>query len=474
MSHPTPSFTETRPQETVRTKSKVLLIPIKTRYKKTVVSDAVKTNSQKTNSPLQRYFTVSELFAWYEQQEDIYPLKLDDNITIVRHRRPFIDKIVNDVGLKFENKQHFVSHIKAMKLKWSWSEFNFSEYIDILRLLSTSNNVVHKHDIDVLFQKCVDKMIQKRKTNLFSHILLDLKTRILLFGIDDDEGISIENYRISLFKLFRSYGIKNDFYRFINVEGVSCHLDNQILTMDYNTYQNDVRNICDKSWKKYLNIGRRVFKAKLFDTNSPDKTHEIVDFIFEMVMDDLRSGFHVILLGHSYGGLLVTHVVAKCIRAFINEKDGDSMREMFKVVTFGSVRLLKPVQTDRIYMTQYMFIEDYVRRFNGLGDISTLNKKNVETYGHFTDLVSGVTWVNHVGGGLSTFAIHDQYKGWLRPIIENLDADFRLSKDFKIFAIYQNKFISNNYKISETFNAFRTNYLKISAREETRNRDRSS
>jgi hypothetical protein len=136
----------------------------------------------------------------------------------------------------------------------------------------------------------------------------------------------------------------------IIVEGLGCSSSN--LNKQTNFYKRKFRTpivvMCNKSYYKTIrNIGGTVCRAP------PSKTNPFVIKVFRKVIEYMNNGYHINLIGYSYGGAVVSRVAQMIPN-----------KEQTRIVTAGSI-----YAPSIPGVTHLMFTNDVALRCNGLNPI---------------------------------------------------------------------------------------------------------
>jgi hypothetical protein len=149
----------------------------------------------------------------------------------------------------------------------------------------------------------------------------------------------------------------------IQIVGLGCSSMEKVELERYEAYlANKVSMLC----RVYCN---RSLVKTLYDVSKtctsfiPSKKHKFVQHVLNEVKQYIDQGYNVFLVGHSYGGSVVSRI------AEILHKDmqGFSYIHRLNVITLGSIYVPRPEKTQDVNIKHYMFENDVALKCNKLG-----------------------------------------------------------------------------------------------------------
>lgn len=144
----------------------------------------------------------------------------------------------------------------------------------------------------------------------------------------------------------------------MQVIGLGCSSVDQHVIASYEQY---LANKVGMSCIVYCNqsLTKTLYDvAKTCTHFIPSKKHKFVVKIFNNVKKYLEEGYDVYLLGHSYGGSVVSRI-AELMR--------NSTHTNLHIITFGSIYVPKPERITGVDLKHYMFVNDVALKCNKLG-----------------------------------------------------------------------------------------------------------
>jgi hypothetical protein len=162
-------------------------------------------------------------------------------------------------------------------------------------------------------------------------------------------------------QLMKSCNIKNIM---IQVVGLGCSsVDKQQLDMDeaYLAYNVGMscRIYCNQSIVKTLyDVSKTCIKF------IPSKKNKFVQYVFNEVKQYIDKGYNVFLVGHSYGGSVVSRI-AEILHREVSQ--GSIYVNRLNAITLGSIYVPRPERTHGVNIYHYMFENDVALKCNELG-----------------------------------------------------------------------------------------------------------
>lgn len=161
-------------------------------------------------------------------------------------------------------------------------------------------------------------------------------------------------------QLMKSCNIKNIM---IQVVGLGCSVDKQQVDMFQAHLAYDVgmpcRVYCNQSLIKTLyDVSKTCIKF------IPSKKNKFVQYVLNEVKQYIDRGYNVFLVGHSYGGSVVSRIAEILHR---EASQGLSYIHRLHIITLGSIYVSHPQRTQGVNISHYMFVNDVALKCNNLG-----------------------------------------------------------------------------------------------------------
>ena len=115
--------------------------------------------------------------------------------------------------------------------------------------------------------------------------------------------------------------------------------------------------MCDKS--EIISVGATI--AATYCKITPWKLDKFVKEVYKVVKKNIDNGYNVILIGHSYGGSVVSRVAE-----IFNDDEPTITRSNLEVATMGSIYIPKANNVKNIKIKHYMYTYDVALKCNGV------------------------------------------------------------------------------------------------------------
>jgi hypothetical protein len=142
-----------------------------------------------------------------------------------------------------------------------------------------------------------------------------------------------------------------------------------------------------------LSIAYDIFKTYCM---LPPTKSDFINSILEKIRHYIKAKSHVILLGHSYGGL-----IASMVAQVLSRDNLEIIRDNLTIITFGSIFVPSNEETNNINITHFMYKNDLALQCNHV-------KENDER----------VIWLDKVNPNNSGKTSHNSYIANLSNILD--------------------------------------------------------
>ena len=150
-------------------------------------------------------------------------------------------------------------------------------------------------------------------------------------------------------------------YKGIVVYGLGCGSSDDNLQLISNNLSIishiPIEVMCDKS--EVLSVGATIVAT--YCKITPWKLDKFVKEVYKTVKKNIEDGFNIILIGHSYGGSVVSRVA----EIFNNDEPTKSLSNL-EIATMGSIYIPKANNVKNVKIKHYMYTYDISLKCNGL------------------------------------------------------------------------------------------------------------
>lgn len=162
--------------------------------------------------------------------------------------------------------------------------------------------------------------------------------------------------------------------------------------------------------RKNANVIKNI--AKVILKFNPSKNDLFVQEVLDEIKDYMKQDVRIILIGHSYGGAVVSRVAEHLNKSIKKSTNSDNK---LQVATFGSIYISEKRKVKNINILNYMFTKDVVLKINGLRQPKQVNNINIDR--------NRVVWFNHNAKYTSRWDIHNDYTDMIYEVIltKNID-----------------------------------------------------
>jgi hypothetical protein len=203
----------------------------------------------------------------------------------------------------------------------------------------------------------------------------------------------------------------NEKYVLVYVLGMGCGQD-----MDgVKEYQKDIEkynfeHVTLKCNESGSNVIKNIIKVAI--KFNPSKYDPFVQEILEEIKIYMKKDVRIILIGHSYGGAVVSRV-AEQLNASIKKSRNSNTK--LQVATFGSIYISEKKKVKNVNILNYMFTNDVVLKINGLHQPKKVNNINIDS--------NRVVWLNHHPYYTSRWDIHNDYNKMIEEVFTTKNID---------------------------------------------------
>lgn len=160
--------------------------------------------------------------------------------------------------------------------------------------------------------------------------------------------------------------------KIIYVHGMGCSSDEDNPTnVHYHNFfvkKHNIKNIefyCNSSKSSAIkNVAKTICNIK------PSKDDSFIKYIYNIVVDYLEQNKQVVLIGHSYGGSIVSRIAE-----ILNRQHHNIILDNLYILTFGSIYIPTYNRINKINIKHVLYDNDIANSCNGI-DTKNIDKKN--------------------------------------------------------------------------------------------------